>query len=249
TLPLGWKSESRVAVSPSSCLKALRLHLLSTEMPITDAPRRSYSASCEEICLSSCVQIGENAAGKKTSTTLRPRKLESRVGFPFSSSSSKSGATSPTCNMGWPPRGKPFAGFSRGRKPLGRGDVRQVQSGPSVPSLRTSQEACNEDDLAGCGGGGAGVRHGGGEPTDGSGRRGRRGHRRGGGRRARRGQGRGGRRRDRGGGRRSSRPHPRQAGGRVEGEGHQRLADGERHPRQAEGGPALRHRQRLAQAT
>ena len=37
TFPLGWKSESSVALKASSRLKALRLHLLSTETPITDA--------------------------------------------------------------------------------------------------------------------------------------------------------------------------------------------------------------------
>src|SRR5882672_4938387 len=48
--------------------------------------------------------MGENAAGKKRITTLRPRKLERRVGLPSSSSSSKSGATSPTWSMR-PPMG------------------------------------------------------------------------------------------------------------------------------------------------
>src|SRR5438132_4732400 len=43
--------------------------------------------------------MGEKAAGKKTSRTFLPRKLERRVGLPFSSSSSKSGARSPTCNI------------------------------------------------------------------------------------------------------------------------------------------------------
>src|SRR5207248_10100819 len=104
TLPLGWKSERSVALNPSSRLNARRLQRLSTEMPITAAFSRSYSILRAPICFSSCVQMGENAAGKKTITTLRPRKLERRVGLPSSSSSSKSGATSPTWSMR-PPMG------------------------------------------------------------------------------------------------------------------------------------------------
>src|SRR5882762_6521865 len=63
--------------------------------------------------------MGEKAAGKKRITRLRPRKLERRVGLPSSSSSSKSGATSPTWSMR-PPYGRCFSSFGPDRKWVSR---------------------------------------------------------------------------------------------------------------------------------
>ena len=74
-------------------MNAFSAYGLSTDTPNTSAPAAPYFSARSVAVCSSFVQIPLNAAGKKISTTLRPRSDDSATSSPFSSRSVKSGAS------------------------------------------------------------------------------------------------------------------------------------------------------------